>query len=52
MSLRLRLTMLYATLMGAILFVMGMALLMVVSVLLLNQIDDQLEAVHKRIVIA
>ena len=50
MSLRLRLTMLYATLMGAILFVMGMALLMVVSVLLLNQIDDQLEAVHKRIV--
>ncbi|MDQ3004692.1 MAG: HAMP domain-containing protein, partial [Chloroflexota bacterium] len=47
MSLRLRLTMLYATLMGAILFVMGMALLMVVSILLLNQIDDQLEAVHK-----
>src|SRR5688572_1389639 len=50
MSLRLRLTMLYATLMGAILFVMGMALLMVVSILLLNQIDDQLEAVHKSIV--
>jgi len=50
MSLRLRLTMLYATLMGAILFVMGMALLMVVSILLLNQIDDQLEPVHKSIV--
>ena len=50
MSLRLRLTMLYATLMGAILFVMGMALLMVVSILLLNQIDDQLEAVHKNTV--
>ena len=50
MSLRLRLTMLYATLMGAILFVMGMALLMVVSILLLNQIDDQLEVIHKRII--
>ncbi|MEO5886098.1 MAG: HAMP domain-containing sensor histidine kinase [Anaerolineales bacterium] len=50
MSLRLRLTMLYATLMGAILFVMGMALLMVVSILLLNQIDDHLETVHKSII--
>ncbi|HVF25713.1 MAG TPA: HAMP domain-containing sensor histidine kinase [Anaerolineales bacterium] len=50
MSLRLRLTMLYATLMGAILLVMGMALLMVVRILLLNQIDDQLEAVHKNTV--
>src|SRR4026209_1227226 len=50
MSLRLRLTMLYATLMGAILFVMGMALLMVVSILLLNQIDDHLETIHKSIV--
>ena len=50
MSLRLRLTMLYATLMGAILFVMGMALLRVVSILLLNQIDDHLEAIHGSIV--
>ena len=50
MSLRLRLTMLYATLMGAILFVMGMALLRVVSILLLNQIDDHLETVHGSIV--
>jgi two-component system OmpR family sensor kinase len=50
MSLRLRLTMLYATLMGAILFVMGMALLRVVSILLLNQIDDHLETIHGRIV--
>ena len=50
MSLRLRLTMLYATLMGAILFVMGMALLLVVSILLLNQIDDQLETLHDSIV--
>src|SRR5215207_1969200 len=50
MSLRLRLTMLYATLMGAILFVMGMALLRVVSILLLNQIDDHLETIHGSIV--
>ena len=50
MSLRLRLTMLYATLMGAILFVMGMALLRVVSILLLNQIDDHLESIHGSIV--
>src|SRR5436190_699467 len=50
MSLRLRLTMLYATLMGAILFVMGMALLQVISILLLNQIDDQLETVNKSII--
>ena len=50
MSLRLRLTMLYATLMGAILFVMGMALLQVISILLLNQIDDQLETVSKSII--
>ena len=50
MSLRLRLTMLYATLMGAILFVMSMALLRVVSILLLNQIDDHLETIHGSIV--
>jgi two-component system OmpR family sensor kinase len=50
MSLRLRLTMLYATLMGAILFVIGMAVLMVVSILLLNQIDDHLESVQESIV--
>ena len=50
MSLRLRLTMLYATLMGAILFVIGAAVLMVVSILLLNQIDDHLESVQESIV--
>jgi len=50
MSLRLRLTMLYATLMGAILFVIGMAVLMVVNILLLNQIDDHLETVQESIV--
>jgi signal transduction histidine kinase len=36
--------------MGAILFVMGMALLRVVSILLLNQIDDHLETIHGSIV--
>lgn len=50
MSLRLRLTMLYATLMGAILFVIGAAVLMVVNILLLNQIDDHLERVQESIV--
>ena len=50
MSLRLRLTLLYATLMGAILLVMGVAVTMVVSILLLNEIDNSLESLQKSIV--
>jgi two-component system, OmpR family, sensor kinase len=42
MSLRLRLTLLYSTLMGAILLVISAAVTLVISSLLLNQIDDTL----------
>ena len=50
MSLRLRLTLLYATLMGAILLVMGGAVIMIVRILLLNGIDENLESLQEAIV--
>ena len=50
MSLRLRLTLLYATLMGAILLVMGAAVIMIVRILLLNGIDENLESLQEAIV--
>lgn len=50
MSLRLRLTLLYSTLMGAILLVIGAAVILVVSALLFNQIDNTLEAAQKNII--
>ncbi|HET9909387.1 MAG TPA: ATP-binding protein [Anaerolineales bacterium] len=50
MSLRLRLTLLYATLMGAILLVIGAAVIMLVRVLLLNGIDDNLDSVQEAII--
>ena len=50
MSLRLRLTLLYSTLMGMILLVIGAAVVAVVSVLLLNQIDDTLQVAQETII--
>ena len=50
MSLRLRLTLLYATLMGAILVVIGAAVIMIVRILLLNGIDENLETLQEAIV--
>jgi len=47
MSLRLRLTLLYSTLMGAILLVISAAVTLVITSLLLNQVDDTLEAAHQ-----
>ena len=50
MSLRLRLTLLYSTLMGAILLVTSAAVTYVVTSLLLNQIDDTLESAQQVII--
>jgi signal transduction histidine kinase len=50
MSLRLRLTLLYATLMGAILLVIGAAVIMLVRILLLNGIDDNLDFLQEAVV--
>jgi two-component system, OmpR family, sensor kinase len=50
MSLRLRLTLLYATLMGAILLVMGGAVIMIVRILLVNGIDEKLESLQEAII--
>src|SRR5215212_3940942 len=50
MSLRLRLTLLYSTLMGAILLVISAAVTLVITSLLLNQIDDTLEAAQEVII--
>ena len=50
MSLRLRLTLLYSTLMGAILLVISAAVTLVITSLLFNQIDDRLEAAQQVIV--
>ncbi|HKY53086.1 MAG TPA: ATP-binding protein [Anaerolineales bacterium] len=50
MSLRLRLTLLYATLMGAILLVIGAAVIMIVRILLLNGIDDKLQSLQEAII--
>src|SRR5262245_18000892 len=50
MSLRLRLTLLYATLMGAILLVMGGTVITIVRILLLNGIDKKLETLQEGII--
>ena len=50
MSLRLRLTLLYSTLIGGILLVFGAAVYFTVNFLLLNQIDDTLATVARDIV--
>ncbi len=50
MSLRLRLTLLYSTLMGAILLVTSAAVTYVITSLLLNQIDNSLEAAQQVII--
>src|SRR5688572_25285364 len=50
MSLRLRLTLLYATLMGAILLVIGAAVIMIVRILLLNGIDEKLDSLQEAII--
>jgi HAMP domain-containing protein len=47
MSLRLRLTLLYSTLMGAILLVISAAVTLVITALLLNQIDETLDAAQQ-----
>jgi signal transduction histidine kinase len=50
MSLRLRLTLLYSTLMGAILLVISAAVTLVITALLLNQIDETLEAAQQVVI--
>jgi signal transduction histidine kinase len=50
MSLRLRLTLLYSTLMGAILLVVSAAVTLVITSLLLKQIDDTLETAQQVII--
>lgn len=50
MSLRLRLTLLYSTLMGAILLVISAAVTLVITYLLLNQIDDTLEIAQQVVI--
>ena len=50
MSLRLRLTLLYATLMGAILLVIGAAVIMIVRILLLNGIDENLDSLQETVI--
>ncbi|HLO28921.1 MAG TPA: HAMP domain-containing sensor histidine kinase, partial [Anaerolineales bacterium] len=47
MSLRLRLTLLYSTLMGGILLVISAAVIIVVTALLFNEIDNTLDAAHR-----
>ncbi|HET6824049.1 MAG TPA: ATP-binding protein [Anaerolineales bacterium] len=47
MSLRLRLTLLYSTLMGGILLVISAAVILVVTALLFNTTDNQLEGAHR-----
>ncbi|HSB00103.1 MAG TPA: hypothetical protein VLE49_05595, partial [Anaerolineales bacterium] len=47
MSLRLRLTLLYSTLMGGILLVISAAVIIVVTALLFNNIDNTLDAAHR-----
>lgn len=47
MSLRLRLTLLYSTLMGAILLVISAAVTLVITALLFNQIDDTLASAQQ-----
>lgn len=50
MSLRLRLTLLYSTLMGAILLVISAAVTLVITALLFNQIDETLETAQHVII--
>jgi heavy metal sensor kinase len=50
MSLRLRLTLLYSTLIGVILLVFGTTVFLLVNVLLLNQIDETLASVARDII--
>ena len=50
MFLRLRLTILYSILMGAILFVIGAAVVIVVTLLLFKQTDDALAAAQKAVI--
>ncbi len=50
MSLRLRLTLLYSTLMGAILLVISVSVTLVITALLFNQIDENLDAAQDVIV--
>ncbi len=49
MSLRLRLTLLYSTLVAVILLIFGTAVFLLVNILLLNQIDETLESVARDI---
>jgi two-component system OmpR family sensor kinase len=44
LSLRLRLTLLYSTLVGGILLIFGTAVYILISIILLNQVDDRLAA--------
>ena len=50
MSLRLRLTLLYSTLVGGILLVFGIAVYILISVILLNQVDNTLAATVQEII--
>ena len=50
MSLRLRLTLLYSTLVGGILLIFGTAVYILISVILLNQVDNVLAATAQDIV--
>ncbi len=50
MSLRLRLTLLYSTLVGGILLVFGTAVYILISVILLNQVDNVLAATARDII--
>jgi heavy metal sensor kinase len=50
MSLRVRLTLLYSTLVGVILLVFGSAVFLLVNILLLNQIDETLASVARDII--
>lgn len=49
MSLRLRLTLLYSTFMGGILFIFGAAVFILINVILLNQVDTMLARVVRDI---
>ena len=50
MSLRLRLTLLYSTLVGGILLIFGTAVYILISVILLNQVDNTLAATVQDII--
>lgn len=50
MSLRLRLTLLYSTLVGGILLIFGTAVYILISIILLNQVDNTLAATAQQII--